>query len=314
MFKGSALGIAGLVLLLRPAGSFLTPPSVGGHSIQHLLPLKGTTGSVFDASFLSAIDDFYSPDTATELMGPLLYSLFRSQRPSVTVELGAGYTTFWLAKAARDAALEAEEERRICQEKPEQASWVLWDSAMGRNVVDQAVSQGTYTGTWKLPDQAKVPFRPVFHCVDIFSDDAGSHYGDKRAFEDALERVVGTSDDAGRQVWQLHAADWTAWRSGWDESVPIDLLWLDGFNKETFELYWPLVNPDGGVCVLHSTQNNHRNFQFVNELKLRQATSAFCDYELLSLIEPHKWQQNSCTMLRKISAFEPEEHLVRGRA
>ena len=108
----------------------------------------------------------------------------------------------------------------------------------------------------------------------------------------------------------------TKWvfKEKWDDDSNIDLLWLDGFNKETFELYWPLVNPDGGVCVLHSTQNNHRNFQFVNELKLKQATSSFCDYELLSLIEPHKWQQNSCTLLRKISAFEPEEHLVRGRA
>ena len=82
----------------------------------------------------------------------------------------------------------------------------------------------------------------------------------------------------------------------------------------SFEMYWPLVNPDGGVCVLHSTMNNHRNFRFVADLKLKQATSAFCDYEVISLVEPHKWQQNSCTLIRKVSAYNAEEHLVRGRA
>ena len=184
--------------------------------------------------------------------------------------------------------------------------------------------ESVQTGTGKLPARARnAPYEPVFHCVDIFSDDAGSHYGDKQAFEEVLERIVGDGGAASgvgepsKRAWQLHAADWTEWRKEWDEEtnpLSIDLLWLDGFNKETFELYWPLVNPDGGLCVLHSTMNNHRNFQFVNDLKLKQATSAFCDYELISLVEPHKWQQNSCTMLRKTSAYDPEEHLVRGRA
>lgn len=284
------------------------------HRRKRLMSNHGTSGSVFDKDFLSSIHDFYSEDTSTELMGPLLYSLFRTQRPEVTVELGAGYTTFWLAKAAQDAAAEASVERELCENNSKDASWVLWDSIVGRNVISQAIREGTYTGSGKLTERSKRKYEPVFHCVDIFSGDAGSHYCNVHAFEDALERAVGSSKKGHRKTWQLHASDWSEWRQKWDDDSNIDLLWLDGFNKETFELYWPLVNPDGGVCVLHSTQNNHRNFQFVNELKLKQATSSFCDYELLSLIEPHKWQQNSCTLLRKISAFEPEEHLVRGRA
>ena len=35
----------------------------------------GTSGSTFNRDFLDEIQPFYSPDTATELMGPLLYSL-----------------------------------------------------------------------------------------------------------------------------------------------------------------------------------------------------------------------------------------------
>ena len=34
--------------------------------------------------------------------------------------------------------------------------------------------------------------------------------------------------------------------------------------------------------------NNHRNYAFINELKMRQATTAFTDYEMVSLVEPHK--------------------------
>ena len=30
------------------------------------------------------------------------------------------------------------------------------------------------------------------------------------------------------------------WRRDWDESERIDMLWFDGFNKSTFEMYWPL--------------------------------------------------------------------------
>ena len=50
----------------------------------------GTSGGVWNPNFLRKIAPFYNRDTATELMGPLLYSLVRSTRPTTVVELGAG--------------------------------------------------------------------------------------------------------------------------------------------------------------------------------------------------------------------------------
>jgi hypothetical protein len=262
-----------------------------------------TTGGVFDHEFLSSIESFYSPDTGTELMGPLIYSLFRSTRPATTVELGAGYTTMWLVKAAHDAMREAAQER--------DSSWVLWDSDVGRNTVMQAQRDGTLTGKGTRAATAQKAYSPKVHCVDIFDIAAGSHYGNMGAFEAALESMTGAKNGGS---WQLHTSDWGDWVKSWDTRIPIDLLWLDGFNRETFDAYWPLVNPDGGVCILHSTLNNHKNYAFIQELKLQQATKSFCDFELLSLCEPHKWNQNSCTLLRKTSQFDSAEHLVRGRA
>ena len=92
-----------------------------------------------------------------------MYSLFRSLRPAVTVELGAGYTTFWLAKAARDAMEEAAAERDACfdEEDLHRASWVLWDSAVGRGVVEEA-ARGHLHGTGALPAAAMRPYHPVF--------------------------------------------------------------------------------------------------------------------------------------------------------
>ena len=56
------------------------------------------------------------------------------------------------------------------------------------------------------------------------------------------------------------------------------------------------------------------SYAFVNELKMRQATTSFTDYEMVSLVEPHKWNQNSCTLIRKVSEYNAEENIVRGRA
>ena len=63
--------------------------------------------------------------------------------------------------------------------------------------------------------------------------------------------------------------------------------------------------------MLHSTLSNYRNWVWLQDLKLQQATTGFRDFELLSLLEPHKWAQNSCTVLRKVSGHDPAEVLVR---
>jgi len=310
--------------------------------------LHATSGGVFNEQFLATISKFYSPDTATELMGPLVYSLFRSMRPTTTVELGAGYTTFWLAKAAADAAREAVEQADAAASG--EASWVLWNSAGGREVVEQAAEQGTYTGTGQSARRAERPYFPTVHTVDVFDSELGSHFGDAASFQTTIDDILGhaasgggggedaddgggseSSDDGGGagvgsrasdgEVTsqrgcdvRLQVGDWASFREQWPEEEAIDFLWLDGFNRETFDLFWPLVRDDGGVAVLHSTLNNHKNWNFIQELKLRQATSDFCDFELVSLLEPHKWQQNSCTLLRKTTAYDPAEQLVRGRA
>jgi len=234
-------------------------------------------------------------------MGPLLYSLVRSTRPATVVELGAGYTTFFLAQALQDAAAEAAAERQ------DPSCWTLWASDVGRATVNQAAMEGSYEGSFEMLERADAAYKPTLHCIDIFDADR-SHYDEAAAFADAA-RELGLDG-----VLKLHTGDWHEWEAALPADFPaIDLLWIDGTNPRTFRQFWPRVRPDGGLCMLHSTLNNHANWQLISELKEEQAGS-FGDFELISLLEPHKWQQNSCTLLRKTSSYDPSEVVVRRRA
>lgn len=264
-----------------------------------MLGTTGTSGSVFDAGFIGSINGYFSEGTSTELMGPLIYSLVRSTRPKTVVELGAGYTSFWLCRAVMDAKAESEAERL------EPVSWSLWDSPVGKNVLNEAMAQGTHSGTGRKLREAQAAYTPTLHVVDCFTE----HYDQEDQFREMMRRTC-----PDEQLWRLAKEDWLDYEKGWPDDTPIDFLWLDGFNRETFDAYWPRVNPDGGVALLHSTMNNHRNYAFINELKMRQSTTSFTDYEMVSLVEPHKWNQNSCTLIRKVSEYNAEENIVRGRA
>ena len=81
------------------------------------------------------------------------------------------------------------------------------------------------------------------------------------------------------------------------------------------EEYWPLINPDGGILVLHftywdiapnqkpDTPANMVMGSIANEIKRQQAKAGLsAESEVLSLIEPHKRRQGSVTMVRRAGA------------
>ena len=258
----------------------------------------GSSGTLYNPDWLRAVSPFYNPDTGTELMGPLIYTLARSTRPKTVVELGSGYTTFFLAQGLKDAAVEAKSELSAGPD----ASWTLWGSHLGREIVRNEGEMGNYRGTGVMQRRAEAPYEPTMHSVDYFGTGEGTHYADASAFESTAAELGLDS------ILKLHVTDWDTYEEQLpDDSPPIDLLWFDGFDAATFWKFWPRVAADGGMCVLHSTLNNHANYRFLSELKLQQATRSFGEFELISLLEPHKWQQNSCTLIRKISAYDPNE-------
>jgi hypothetical protein len=64
--------------------------------------------------------------------------------------------------------------------------------------------------------------------------------------------------------------------------------------------YWSLINPRHGLLLLHSTLTNVQLRPIVLDLKRRQATDSFDQFELLSFLEPQKWRQNSATIVHML--------------
>src|SRR5262249_12021946 len=65
-----------------------------------------------DAEFFRVADPLRVPSMGTENVAPLLYALVSMLRPTSVLEIGAGYTTLFLARALADAANEARCDRQ----------------------------------------------------------------------------------------------------------------------------------------------------------------------------------------------------------
>jgi hypothetical protein len=218
--------------------------------------------------FLDQVNDLYHPSMGTEIVGPLLYTLVRTTRPRHVLEVGAGYTTLFILKALADNMRAVEAEK----------------TAM-------ATGQTTY-----LPQYYRNEYRPVLHAIDTFA-----HPQSTAQKCEVKAKALGIAGPL-----RLHNADFHGYASKLPPAeLPLDFVWLDcgglpnymAFQNE----YWKLIDPNGGLLLIHSLVTNLQGQFYLNQLKLAQATNSFHAFELLSLLEPHKGVQNSVTMVRMIS-------------
>ena len=151
----------------------------------------------------------------------------------------------------------------------------------------------------------------VLHCVDDMShEDTTAHLVTSTAARLGLDKSL-----------KLHVGDaWVLHRT-MDPSLVFDLCWFDfGVGRKVDEFlghWWPRVRPTGGLVMLHSTLTNSLTRRWLDGMLARITPpvpvagegehpahvaaqhAGACDFELLSLLEPHKRFQNSVTMLRK---------------
>ena len=114
---------------------------------------------------------------------------------------------------------------------------------------------------------------------------------------------------------RVHEADFIGYADKLPkDEPPFDMVWFDCGTIEYFQhfrrAYWPLVSRNGGLILIHSLATNFHGQMFLSELKLEQATKSFSDFELLTLIEPHKRRQNSVTMVRLTGTLHTQIHSV----
>ena len=268
-------------------------------AVMFARPVVSAQGGIYDQSFLRRVQPLYDMHMGVENMGPLLYSLVRFAKPRHVLEVGAGYTSIFILQALHDNASELANCRRLQRVGEAKCGEMPWC------VPDFLQSTAGDSGG-------------VLHCVDDLShEDTTAHLVQEAAQElglgDHLRLHVG-------DAWKLHAT--------MDSALQFDLVWLDfGVGRRVDEFlghWWPRVRPTGGLVLLHSTLTNTLTRQWLDGMLARltppvpapaegdhpahvaAAAASACDYELLSLLEPHKQLQNSVTLLRKRVAGQSE--------
>ena len=229
---------------------------------------------VTDQNFQAAARALCNVKMGTEAVAPLLYDLVLLHRPRRILEIGGGLTSLHILRAlAKVDELEALERKGLADEAT-------------------LLNPDHYAGT---------------------SPPAVLHLIDNMVHPNTTARSVAA--EAARLgidgPLAVHEADFVGYVDTLPkQDLPLDFLWFDCGKIEYFQHlrrhYWPLVSRNGGLILVHSLATNFHGQLFLSQLKLEQATKSFDEFELITLLEPHKRRQNSVTMIRLIGALHTQ--------
>jgi predicted O-methyltransferase YrrM len=255
-----------------------------------------------DSKFLKAVGPLYMPGMGTESIAPLLYTLIRAVRPQRVLEIGLGYTTPFILQALSEniADFKSEAKSMIAKTEAYKANRRRLRAGKAESASVAAAARASWMDSDPpLADPAyySAEYTPVLYAFENFSDESSASMVSsvvKKLQLSALLRVFPEDFRGASQKVTPNGA-------------LLDFVWLDcgGYDEYLAFLdeYWDVISRKNGLLVMHYTLNNPFIGHIVNRLKLKQATSQFTDFELLSLLEPHKFRQNSFTILRKCADF-----------
>jgi len=96
----------------------------------------------------------------------------------------------------------------------------------------------------------------------------------------------------------------------------LDMIWLDfGAGSrldEMLEKWWPRLNPEGGLLLLHSSLTNVETRQWLVKYQASDSEHNLGMFDLWGLLEPHKRYQNSFSVFQKRSNMYTEPLYSRG--
>jgi hypothetical protein len=94
--------------------------------------------------------------------------------------------------------------------------------------------------------------------------------------------------------------------------TPIDFAWVDAWEcLYFFENFWELINPDGGLVLMHYLMTYPEGETILDYLaEIHQVEPG--EFELINLLETQKLAQNSITILRRTSGQVPRRYAELG--
>jgi predicted O-methyltransferase YrrM len=238
---------------------------------------------VIDDKFMAAVSTLSVPEMGTDATAPLLYWLLRMVRPRRVLEVGMGYTTPFLAKALNDNVLAAETERA---------------RLVG--------SGGSQHQPLAHPAYYDEPHDPRLACVDRMTDPVSSA---ARAWA-----VLDHLGIAGRCV--VVEGDLRGRVPKVRETLGlIDFAWIDTWDTLAFvREYWDLIDPAGGILAVHYLMTYPEGRAIQHYLRSLAGPDGG-RLEMINFREPHRFAQNSITLLRRVRDYvDPEDLRPQGTA
>ncbi|CCH30834.1 class I SAM-dependent methyltransferase [Actinosynnema sp. NPDC047251] len=241
-------------------------------------PAKST-----DERFRAAVETLRVPAMGTEVVAPLLSSLLKLVRPQRVLEVGMGYTTPFLASAlaeiaddvrAQAPALAAKTRPYLDRDADLDDEWLYGEPAL------------------LAPEFYNAPYRPRLVAVDDLSIPESSSSRVWDVLRDlGLDELVTVVNADLRECAEHFPPDF----------APIDFAWVDAWEcLYFFDNFWDLIDPDGGLVVMHYLKTYPQGEAFLRYLSAQLDVNPR-EFEIVNLVEPHKLSQNSLTILRRTS-------------
>ena len=245
-----------------------------------------------------------NPGMGTENVGPILYSFIQKVRPEKVLEIGLGYTTAFIAESLKKVKNNFEHESKLL-------------SKLHKKTENLEKKDLSIIGNLN-PEYYVKPYEPIHICIDDFSMESSTaklvlDELKKNNFSDKI--FVIKSDFRGQS------------REILNKFGKINLTWFDCGGppeyKDFISEYWSLVE-SGGYVLFHFTFSylfkidnfEKDNYEKMGRMiknkkyaevyaKVKNELSSFLKnkkmkYEIISLVEPHKYRQSSITIVKKL--------------
>lgn len=230
----------------------------------------------------------------TEVVGPLLANLVQLLRPERVLEVGMGYTTPFLAGAL------AEAEETVAAESLALAAKTRGHLDGGEQLNDD----------WLLANPPLVspalhlePYRPQLVAIDNLSiaDSSAGRVHEVLTELGLDDRVTVVNADLRDSLDRLP-----------EDFAPIDFAWVDAWEcLYFFDHFWELINPDGGLVVMHYLMTYPEGDALLRYIEQFQRAHPG-ELEVVNLLESQKLMQNSITVLRRTTAAKNRRYAGRG--
>ncbi|MEU6405192.1 class I SAM-dependent methyltransferase [Streptomyces sp. NPDC046985] len=248
-----------------------------------------------DQEFRAAVEGLRVPGMGTEAVAPLLSGLIHLVRPRRVLEIGMGHTTPYLARALAETEglAEAEAVGLARKTRPYLAD--------GRELDEEWLESEP---ALLVPSSYREPFRPRLVAVDDLSDAASSAPQVNRVLAElGLDRWVTVVNADMRSAVDRLPGDFR----------PVDFAWVDAWDcLWFFEHCWDLIDPDGGIVVMHYLMTYPEGEAILEYIAESQRLRPG-EFEVLSLLESHKLRQNSMTVLRRTSGVTARRYSDAGQ-